>query len=175
MELEEALIEVKKPQGPLLEGLEKSYREVAERYGYMLVQSPLFLMFQKPGNGSLAFEVQFGNPAEFEESLAKLSKSGADLCIFITSSRSRSMRLEEARALLLKKFQIKSQRYIFIDIETGRHLEVNFEWKKFEHEINRPDWSRPGPQPSRALFRQQKFSPRSKHIFGKRGEHKQQD
>lgn len=175
MELEEALLAVRKPDGPLLDGLEAAYREAAERFGYMLVQSPLFLMFQKPGNGSLAIEVQFGSAPAFEDSLRRLVQSGAELCLFITSSNVRRMRLEDARALLLRKFQIKSQRYLFIDIETGRSVRANFEWRKFEREVNRPDWSRPVPaQPSNPLFRSSTMG-RSKPIYGKRGEHKEQD
>ena len=175
MELEEALLGVKKPTGPLLPGLEKAYREAAERYGYVMVQSPLFLMFQK-GGSALAIEVQFGNPVEFENSLGRLWKSGAELCLFVTSSRVRAMRLEDARALLLRKFQIKSQRFLFVDIETGRHVSANFEWNKFEREVDRPEWSRPGPAtPARALFRTPHFTKRSKPIFGHRGEHKEQD
>ena len=166
---------VKKPDGPLLPGLESAYRELAERYGYVIVQSPLFLMFQKPGGGTLAIEVQFGSAGEFEASLRRLVMSGASLCLFITSSRVRTMRLEDARAILLRKFQIKSQRYIFIDIETGRHTNANFEWDKFEREVDRPDWSRPGPaRPPKPLFRSSTMG-RSKPIYGKRGEHKEQD
>ncbi|VVB57107.1 Uncharacterised protein [uncultured archaeon] len=175
MELEDALLAVRKPDGPLLEGLEAAYREAAERFGYTLVQSPLFLMFQKSGAGGLAIEVQFGSPAEFDSSLRALTQSGAELCVFVTSSRVRTMRLEDARALLLRKFQIKTQRYLFIDIETGRSARANFEWNKFEREVDRPDWSRAGPaQPSKPLFRSSTMG-RSKPIYGKRGEHKEQD
>ena len=175
MDLEEALLSVKKPAGPLLPGLESAYREVAERYGYLLMQSPLFLLFSKTGAGSLAIEVQFGNEREFEAALSRLVSSGAALCLFVTSSQARTMRLEDARALLLRKFQIPHQRYIFIDIETGRHCEANFEWNKFEKEVDRPDWSRPGPaEPPKPLFRTPHFK-RSKIIYGKRGEHKEQD
>lgn len=175
MELEQALLEVKKPDGPLLPGLERAYRQVAEAYGYILVQSPLFLMFHKTGAGTLAIEVQFGSAREFEASLERLARSQAALCLFITSSRVRTMRLEDARALLLRKFQIKSQRYLFIDIETGRSCPANFEWNRFEREVSRPDWSRPGPgSPPRPLFRSSSMG-RSKPIYGKRGEHKEQD
>ncbi len=174
MELEEALLHVKKPDGPVLDGLERAYGDIAQAYGYVPVQSPLFAMFAKPQNGTLAIEVQFGNAHEFESSLRRLSESGADLCVFVTSSRVRTMRLEDARALLLRKFQTKGSRYIFIDIETGRHAEANFEWGKFEREVDRPDWSRAGPAtPPRDLFRPQ--TPRSKPIYGRRGEHKEQD
>lgn len=176
MDLEQALLEVKKPSGPLLPCLETAYREVAERYGYVMMQSPLFLLFSKSDTGSLAIEVQFGNEREFENSLSRLAASKASLCVFVTSGHARTMRLEDARALLLRKFQIPHQRYIFIDIENGRHCEANFEWNKFEREVDRPDWSRPGPaQPAKPLFRTPRFSKRSKPIYGKRGEHKEQD
>jgi hypothetical protein len=174
MELEESILAVKKPSGPVLESLEREYGAVAEAYGYMPIQSPLFAMYAKPGDGSLAIEVQFGNGAEFEASLRRLAESGANLCVFVTSSRVRTMRLDDARALLLRKFQTKGNRFLFIDIETGRHAEANFEWGKFEREVDRPDWSRPGPAgPPKDLFRPQ--TPRTKPIYGRRGEHKEQD
>ena len=174
MELEEAILAVRKPDGPLLDSLERAYGDIAVRYGYTPMQSPLFAMFTKPGSGTLAIEVQFGNGREFEDSLARLARSGASLCIFVTSSRARTMRLEDARALLLRKFQTAGSRYMFIDIETGHHAEANFEWRKFEREVDRPDWSRPGPSgPPKELFRSSR--PRSKPIYGRRGEHKEQD
>ena len=174
MELEESILAVKKPDGPVLESLEQAYGAVAKAYGYMPIQSPLFAMYAKSGNGSLAIEVQFGNANEFEASLRRLAESGAELCVFVTSSRVRTMRLEDARALLLRKFQTKGSRFLFIDIETGRHAEANFEWGKFEREVDRPDWSRPGPgAPPKELFRSSR--PRSKPIYGRRGEHKEQD
>lgn len=170
MEFEEQIVAVRKPTGPLVPGLEAAYRQIGEKFGYMMVQSPLFLMLKK-ADSQVGFELQFGNNAEFEESFRKLTASGCDLCFFITSSRVKTMHLEDARGLLLRRFTLGSQRYIFIDIETGRTVRANFEWEKFSKEVDRPDWSRPGPLPTMPLFR----GPRRKPVLGRRGEHKEQD
>ncbi|MDE1798112.1 MAG: hypothetical protein KGH63_01760 [Candidatus Micrarchaeota archaeon] len=171
MEFYEEIMAVRKPEGELLAGLERAYRSIGEKFGYVMVQSPLTLMLKKSGSQA-GFEVQFGNAHEFAQSLGRLAASGCELCFFVTSSRAHTMRLEDARALLLRHYQIQQQRYVFIDIETGRSVKTNFEWDQFTAEVDRPDWSRPGPMPSRPLYRAE---PRRKKIRGFRGEHKEQD
>ncbi len=172
VEFYEEIMAVRKPSGELLPFLENAYRQTGERFGYVMVQSPLFLMLKKSGS-QVGFEVQFGNAHEFARSLGKLAASGCELCFFVTSGRAHTMRLEDARALLLRNFQIQEQRYVFIDLESGKCLKVNFEWDKFSSEVDRPDWSRPGPMPAHELFRPEPA--RHKKIHGRRGEHKEQD
>ncbi|MFH1306896.1 MAG: hypothetical protein ABIH83_04560 [Candidatus Micrarchaeota archaeon] len=167
MEFEEQIAKVKKPEENLLEGLEKEYCKIGDKFGYMPVQSPLFLCLKKK-DSQVGFEVQFGGEEKFQESMKKLSESGSDLCIFITSSKAHTMRLEDARALLLRKFEIKEQKYMFVDIETGRYVNANKEWEKFSSQVMRPDWAKPGPMPRRPIFRIRKKGGRQKKIYGKR-------
>ncbi|PIT84749.1 hypothetical protein COU37_01660 [Candidatus Micrarchaeota archaeon CG10_big_fil_rev_8_21_14_0_10_45_29] len=152
MEFEDHIIKVKGAQKNILEELEAQYTKIGEKFGYVPVQSPVFLMLKKKGS-QVAIEAQFGRQDEIERSLARLVKSESDLCVFVTSSNARSMRLEEVRALLLRKFTIKSQKYIFIDIEKGRSIRTKSEWEKFSREASRPEWARAGPMPPPPLFR----------------------
>jgi hypothetical protein len=121
---------------------------------------------RKDGSAA-AFELQFGNVSEFKSSLDRLTKSGATLCFFVTSSLAHTMRLEEVRGLLLRNFQIKRQKFVLIDIETARSLRVNFEWDEFERRMDEPQVERE----DRPVFREV----RRKKIYGRRGEHKEQD
>jgi hypothetical protein len=118
-----------------------------------------------------AFEMQFGNISEYKSSLDRLTKSGAQHCFLVTSSRSHSMRLEEIRGLLLRNFQIRKQKFVLIDIETGRALKVNFEWDEFERGMELSGRQPGAGREEKPLFREA----RRKRIFGKRGEHKEQD
>lgn len=169
MEFIEEIIKVKKPSSRLIDTLAEQYSAIAFRFGYLEAQSPCWLYFMRKDGEAAAFEVQFGNVSEFKASLERMNKSGAQTCFFITSSLSHTMRLEALRGLLLRNFQIKSQKFVLIDIETGRALKVNFEWGEFEKGME--SGSKGGGAPSRPLFREV----RRKKIFGKRGEHKEQD
>lgn len=155
MDFSQQILNVKKPATDILRSLEREYRQIGERFDYVMVQSPLFLCLKKHGS-QVGFEVQFGNEYEFENSLKRLAESSSDLCFLVTSSRVKTMRIEDARALLFRRFQIKEQIYRFIDIETGRWVEANSEWKRFSSNAMRPDWARPGPMPPRPLFRGKK-------------------
>ncbi len=166
------IIAVRKPASDLLASLENEYCAIGSRFGYVKVQSPLFLMLKRP-DSQVGFELQFGSEREFEGSLGLLQKSGSDLCFLITSSKAHSMRLNDIKSLLSRKFQIKEQKFVLVDVENSRSFFVNFEWDKFSSQVGRPDWSRPGPMPAQPLFRSQ--NGRSKPIYGKRGEHKKQD
>lgn len=173
MEFFERIAAVKKPGSDLLRGLEREYRSIGMEFGYVMVQSPLWLMLKKT-DSQAAFEVQFGNDREFLSSLGRLAASKSDLCFLITSRNAHAMRLEDLRAMLFKHFTVGQSRYVFADIETNRFITANFEWEKFEREVDRPDWSRPGPMPARPLFRQE-GGKRRKMIYGRRGEHKEND
>lgn len=152
MDFIEQILSVKKPAQNILRELEEKYLGIGEKFGYVPVQAPITLCLKRPER-QVAIEVQFGNPNAVENSLKNMVKTGSDTCVFIMSSKARSLRLEEARALLLKKFQIKSQKYYFLDIETSRRLTANVEWERFSSRANRPEWAIPGPMPSRPLFR----------------------
>ncbi|MFH0927072.1 MAG: hypothetical protein V1822_00660 [Candidatus Micrarchaeota archaeon] len=149
------ILAVKKPQGGILGSLEARYREIGEKFGYVPVQAPVALCLKRP-DSQVSIEIQFGGERAVEASLESLHKTGSGLCIFVTSSKARGLRLEEARALLLKKFQIKSQKFYFLDIETGRKITANVEWEKFSSRANRPDWAIPGPMPAQPIFRSAK-------------------
>lgn len=168
MEFLEEILKVKKPQAKLVETLAEQYSAIAFKFGYFEAQSPCWLYFMRKEGEAAAFELQFGNISEFKSSFFKLTKSGAQICFLITSSRAHTMRLEEARGLLLRNFEIKKQKFVLIDIENGRGLKVNFEWDKFERGMVSGEG---GATDARPLFREQ----RRKKIHGRRGEHKEQD
>jgi hypothetical protein len=172
MEFFERIATVKKPQGALLPQLEMEYRKAGEEFGYVMVQSPAWLMLKKSGSQA-AFEVQFGSREEILHSLRKLAESKSDICFFITSKKAHNMRLEDIRAELFRHFTIGQEKFVFLDLEDGRYVTANFEWDKFRTEVDRPDWSRAGPMPPRPLFRGE--GGRRKRIVGRRGEHKEND
>ncbi|MFA6328797.1 MAG: hypothetical protein WCY41_05110 [Candidatus Micrarchaeia archaeon] len=174
MEFVDEVVRVKKPPSNLIETLAEQYSAIAFKFGYLEAQSPCWLYFMKKESGCAAFEVQFGNVSEFKSSIGRLVKSGADICFLVTSSRAHTMRLEETRGLLYRNFEIKKQKYVLIDIETGKHLKVNFEWEKYEGIFNpRKEWDGTGQkkESTTPIFREQ----RRKKIYGRRGEHKEQD
>ena len=172
MEFVDEVVRVKKPATRLIDTLAEQYSAIAFRFGYLEAQSPCWLYFMRKESGTAAFEVQFGNISEFKSSFGRLVKSGADLCFLVTSLRAHTMKLEEARGLLLRNFEIKKQKYVIIDIETGRHLRVNFEWDRFEQKLSsRADGGEEGQGGGTPIFREQ----RRKKIYGRRGEHKEQD
>ncbi len=150
------------------ESLKEQYSTIAFRFGYFEAQSPCWLYFMRKEGQAAAFELQFGNVSEFKSSLERLNRSGAQICFFITSSAAHTMRLEAVRGLLLKNFQIKSQKFVLLDIENGHHLKVNFEWDEFEQGMQ---GTRSSVSEGRPLFRE----PRRKKIYGRRGQHKEQD
>jgi len=171
MEFADEIVRVKKPTARLIDALAEQYSAIAFKFGYLEAQSPCWLYFMRKEGDAAAFEVQFGNVSEFKASMDRMVKSGAALCFLITSSRAHAMKLEEARGLLLRNFEIKKQKFVFIDIEAGRHLRANFEWDKFEGKLSRQD-SEGSQAHSRApIFREE----RRKKIYGHRGEHKEQD
>jgi len=169
MDFIDEILKAKKPSSKLISTLAEQYSAIAFRFGYYEAQSPCWLYFLRKDGAAAAFELQFGNVSEFKSSLERLVKSGAQECFFVSSSLSHTMRLEAVRGLLLKNFQIKSQKFVLIDIETGRALKVNYEWEKFEQKMGSDE---AGERPSgKPLFREV----RRKKIFGKRGQHKEQD
>jgi hypothetical protein len=174
MEFTDEIVRVKKPSARLIDTLAEQYSTIAFKFGYLEAQSPCWLYFMRKEGDAAAFEVQFGNISEFKSSMDRMVKSGAALCFLITSSRAHTMKLEEARGLLLRNFEIKKQKFVFIDIEAGRHLRANFEWDKFEGKLSgsRPDSEGGGEtRPGAPIFREE----RRKKIYGRRGEHKEQD
>jgi len=173
MEFVDEVARVKKPPAKLIDTLAEQYSAIAFKFGYMEAQSPCWLYFMRKDGKAAAFEVQFGNISEFKASFDRLGKSGAQLCFLVTSSRAHTMRLEEARGLLYRNFEIKKQKYVIIDIETAKHLKVNFEWEDFEGRLgsSRSNGGGDGKQGA-PIFRE---APRRKKIYGRRGEHKEQD
>lgn len=167
MEFIDEIIRVKKPKVALIDSLAEQYSAIAFKFGYLEAQSPCWLYFMRKDSQAAAFELQFGNVSEFKASLERMNKSGAQLCFFVTSSLAHTMRPEEVRGLLLRNFQIKSQKFVLIDIETGRSLKVNFEWDEFESKMGQPKREGGG----KPVFRES----RRKKIYGRRGEHKEQD
>ena len=167
MDFIDEVARVKKPSSRLLPSLAEQYSQIAFKFGYLEAQSPCWLYFMRKEGQAAAFEVQFGNVSEFKSSLDRLTKSGAQLCFFVTSALAHTMRLEAVRGLLLRNFQIKSQKFVLIDLETGRSLRVNFEWDNFERKMDSP----PGSEERRPIFREA----RRKKIYGRRGQHKEQD
>lgn len=170
MEFIDEIIRVKKPRAALIKILAEQYSAIAFKFGYMEAQSPCWLYFMRKDGAAAAFELQFGNVSEFKASLERMNKSGAQLNFFITSSLAHTMKLEEVRGLLLRNFQIKSQKFVLIDVETGRSLKVNFEWDEFERKMGEPQEGQGGIE-GKPVFREA----RRKMIYGRRGEHKKQD
>lgn len=167
MEFIEEIMRVKKPSSRLVDSLAEQYSAIAFKFGYLEAQSPCWLYFMRKDGAAAAFELQFGNVSEFKSSLSRLNASGAALCFFVTSSLAHTMRLEEVKGLLLKNFQIGRQKFLLIEIESGRAVKVNFEWDDFEKGMEGP---RLLPPEKKGIFRE-----RRKKIFGRRGEHKEQD
>ena len=174
MEFVDEVVRVKKPSVRLIDTLAEQYSAIAFKFGYLEAQSLCWLYFMRKESGCAPFEVQFGNISEFKSSFGRLLKSDAELCFMVTSSRAHTMRLEEARGLLLRNFEIKKQKYVLIDIETGRHLRVNFEWDSFEQKLSSSTDGdgKEGHGNGGPIFRE---APRRKKIYGRRGEHKEQD
>ncbi|MCX8195238.1 MAG: hypothetical protein N3G22_04000 [Candidatus Micrarchaeota archaeon] len=168
MDFIEEILRVQKPQAKLVDSLAERYSAIAFKFGYLEAQSPCWLFFIRKDGQTAAFELQFGNVSEFKSSLKRLNESGANLCFFITSSLAHTMRLEEVKGLLLRNFEIKNQKFVLIDIESGRHIKVNFEWERFEKDLGLPPLL---PEPKKPIFREG----RRKKIYGRRGMHKQQD
>lgn len=157
MELEDQIIKVKKPNQDLLKNLEKAYTLIATNFNYVLVQSPLFLCFKKTDH-QIGIELQFGGEKAILESLNKLVKSGSNLCFLIISSKIPGPSLNQIKNMLLTKFSIGTQKYIILDIETGRAIKIFQESEKFFSEINRPDWAKAPPLPPPPLFKKIKKS-----------------
>jgi len=168
MEMLEEMLRVKKPASRLSESLKEQYSAIAFRFGYFEAQSPCWLYMMRKDGAALALELQFGNVREFKISLERLAASGAGLCLFVTSSFAHTMRLEGVRGLLYKSFEIKRQKFVLLDIETGRNLKVNFEWDEFKGKMGSPQEPLPASKP---VFREV----RRKKIYGRRGQHKEQD
>ncbi|VVB99505.1 Uncharacterised protein [uncultured archaeon] len=171
MDFIDEILKVKKPRTSLVDTLAEQYSSIAFKFGYLEAQSPCWLYFMRKEGEAAAFELQFGNVSEFKSSLERLNKSGAQICFFITSSLAHTMRLEAVRGLLTKNFQIKNQKYVLLDIETGRALKVNFEWEDFEKGMTEDERKRQSDSSGKPLFREV----RRKKIYGHRGEHKEQD
>ena len=173
MEFVDEIVRVKKPSARLIDTLAEQYSTIAFKFGYLEAQSPCWLYFMRKEGDAAAFEVQFGNVSEFKASLDRMVKSGAQLCFMVTSSRAHTMKLEEARGLLLRNFEIKKQKFVFIDIEAGRHVRANFEWDRFEGNLSGARRGEDGSQAhsGKPIFREE----RRKKIYGRRGEHKEQD
>jgi hypothetical protein len=169
MEFVEEILQVKKPQAHLVDSLAEQYSAIAFKFGYFEAQSPCWLYFMRKEGEAAAFEVQFGNVSEFKSSLDRLNKSGAQACFLILSSKAHAMRPEEVRGLLLRNFQIGKQKFLLLDIETGRCLRINFEWDNFQSRMSSDSHGQ--EESGRPLFRET----RHKRIFGKRGQHKEQD
>jgi hypothetical protein len=167
MDFVDEILKVKKPAVRLTESLREMYSITAFKFGYFEAQSPCWLYVMRKDGQAAAFELQFGNVSEFRSSLERLNRSGAQLCFFITSSLAHTMRLEAVRGMLLRNFQIKNQKYILIDIENGRNIKVNFEWDRFEQNIGK---ELPYKE-EKPIFREV----RKKRIYGRRGQHKEQD
>jgi hypothetical protein len=145
------ILSVKKPASGILGALEQEYLRIGRNFGYVPVQAPVSVCLKRP-ESQVGIEVQFGSPRAIEQSLKNLHKTGSDTCILVISSRAKSLRLEEARNIIVKKMQIKGQKFYFLDIETGRRITENVEWEKFSSRANRPEWAIPGPMPSQPIF-----------------------
>lgn len=169
MDFTEEVLAVKKPGLHLVDSLAEQYSSIAFKFGYFEAQSPCWLYLMRKDGDAAAFELQFGNVSEFKSSLERLVKSKAQHCFLVTSSRAHTMRLEEMRGLLLRNFEIGKQKFVLVDIEAGRSLRVNFEWEDFQTRMDSQGNSLPRSGPP--LFREQ----RHKKIFGRRGQHKEQD
>ncbi len=173
MEFVDEIVRVKKPPVRLIDTLAEQYSAIAFKFGYLEAQSPCWLYFMRKDGGAAAFEVQFGNVSEFKSSFDRLVKSGAQHCFLATSSSAHTMKPEEARGLLLRNFEIKKQKFVIIDVEKGRDLRVNFEWDRFERRLvsGRQNENGDQKQSGAPIFREK----RRKKIYGRRGEHKEQD
>ena len=195
MALLEKLTAVEKPEGGLREGLLKAYFKLAKEEGYVEEEGKGVALFLAKKDEKIAIEIQFGNRYEIVEAIKRLYSSGADLSILATSSLVRTQRFDELGKLLLGSFTLGEKRFAFIDIEKKRVLAINFEKAKssavkeaapaqnreMQTAEKKADSQTQGQinQENRAhqssnVGRAQQHG-RRKMIYGRRGEHKEQD
>jgi hypothetical protein len=169
MDFADEIVAVKKPAQRLIDSLSEQYSAIAFKFGYFEAQSPCWLYFMRKDGEAAAFELQFGNVSEFKSSLSRLVESKAQHCFLITSSRAHALRLEAVRGLLLRNFEIGKQKFVIVDIENSRAIRANYEWDDFQQRMDLQEKGQKLLAPP--LFREQ----RRKRIFGRRGQHKEQD
>ncbi|MFA5077584.1 MAG: hypothetical protein WC488_04115 [Candidatus Micrarchaeia archaeon] len=152
------LAKIEKPEQNLREETLKKVRESAARAGLEIAERPDGFFLK--GRGNAIVVVQFGGRRDFYEAMEALEKDDSDYRVIVTSSNVKSMKIGEIKWILNNKFATK-KKWLILDIERRESPKtVNFMLygeKKEERE------ARP------------KKEPRRKKIYGKPGEHKEQD
>lgn len=152
----QTLAKIKKPSTNLTEELLKCIKNAAEKAQFKNTKYPNGLKIENGENGIVV--VQFGGRRNFYEAMEMLENEDIDYRVIITSSNVKSMRISEIKWILNNKYQTK-KKWIILDIEHKESPKtVNFMLYE-EPEIKS---IREEPQ-------------RRKKIYGKRGEHKEQD
>ncbi len=171
MDIFSKIISLEKPQGAAMrQRLIEMLCEFGESSGYtVIVGQDVDCEWIKPDH-RVAIEVQFGNPGEYYQSLRKLVLSGAKYCVLIMSSKAQSLDLARTVQLLNDTFQVGSKSFLILDIETGRHSILGKQQKQQNRQKQGPQQR---GQPGRR--QKQRRRPRRKIIYGKPGEHKEQD
>ncbi len=178
------LAKMQKPGANLKQGLLNTIRAAAEQAKLKILDYPDG--FRIENSGKAAVVVQFGGRREFYETIETLEKEQTDYRVIVTSSNVKSMRIGEIKWILNNKYQTKNK-WLIIDIEHKESPKtVNFmlyggERKRGEHEAGSPGLETETPanvyagEDGYASHPVQKEKPRRKKIYGKRGEHKEQD
>lgn len=172
MDIFSKIISLEKPEGPAMrQRLIEMLSEFGESSGYTVIVGQDVDCEWIKQDHRVAIEVQFGNPGEYYQSLRKLILSGAKYCVLIMSSRAQSLDLAKTVQLLHDTFQIGSKSFLVLDIETGRHSVLETRQKQ---QPKKPRQASPNMAGQRRPQKQRR-GPRRKIIYGKPGEHKEQD
>jgi len=193
MGLFERLSKVRKPETALREGLFSAYATIGKEEGYSVSEQNGQLVLAK-GAEKAVIELQFGNESEMRLSIRRLFDTGANMLVLATSSRVRSISFDELPKIAQNTYALSGKQFAFIDIETGRmrvvtsaaaepqkpkaiaqqNQQQGSQQKNSEQQISagqdrrRQGLALGGGSPMAS-------GPRRKMIYGKRGEHKEQD
>lgn len=128
----EKILAVKKPASGLPGSLLAQYNALAESAGFS--SEPLEKGLLLTGKTvKLALKIEFGNRWEFFNTITYMREIDADIKIIITSSNSKSMRMETVYTVLKKKLEEKS-RWAIVDIEGKKEpMFINFSLKDLGH------------------------------------------
>lgn len=153
------IAKMQKPEADLRGGIIRQVEAAAASSGLKTGPHPLGVLV---GNGEkCVVAVQFGGRREFYETMETLEKESVDCRAVITSSKVKSMKIGEMKWLLNNKYQTKNK-WLIIDIEHAESPKT----------VNFMLYSEAGGEEVRHHYAEK---PKRKKIYGRRGEHKEQD
>ncbi|MBM3229232.1 hypothetical protein FJZ26_02270 [Candidatus Parvarchaeota archaeon] len=192
------IILVEKPIAPgsLIGQINGILCELGESNGFTVIANQDVACEWIKDGEHVAIEIQFGNPEDHYKSLRKLSLSTARHCVLVISSKARSLSLLQAERLLRDRFSIGQKEFLIFDIETGKYLHVASQGTSHSLPCAPQNQGKQGQQTQstqgqssqgatiqktgrgQGALQQSSFGrrpPRRKIIYGRKGEHKEQD